>query len=714
MTPCTVLFFLEQPVTDDQNTLALSQIISLNESVPAFDPLCRELNVSAERQPGQVIDQKYRIIRLLGEGGMGAVYQAQHIMLGRDVALKTFRSPHLSQDAWARFQREAQAIARMSHPNIVQVFDFGIAEDQIPYYTMECLSGESLADLLEREEILSPERCADIFLQLCHGMSLAHSKGIIHRDLKPGNIFIVRTGESGSETIKVLDFGLATLALEGLEAQKLTSAGTVFGSPLYMSPEQGLGLEVTRASDIYSCGCAIFEALTGRPPFCGKNALDTLMRHQQETIPKLVSQAGQSPFPLRLVALVERMLAKNPADRMQSFEAVAAELQTIGRARTTCAAEVGHLSDVGLPSRADAKGESSEPAANSIKVVVPFAVLAGSLAIAVGAILFWPRSLQPPVRPLADKAPVSRVVSSPASSEEPAPPPLPMKKFLQNSPIQPHKVRIYSFPYPTSVGTLKWTVDAHDTPVEHEAKGEVVVPADAWVEFTADHQFAYQPELFDGFGKEELDMVVLRPNMAANWRKALKQICCKDRLSQLVLNDLSDINDDMIEDIDRLPNLRVLYVDSTDITGYGLSRLKRLPRFTYLSARGCTPIRPVLDKLRNSKAILGLYLAKTQLSDDDLSAIATMPNLVDIGIGENPKISDVGLAKLARLTELRMLHIRNTGVSPACIDVFRKMHRLKGLEIEDEVWSNEKQAELKRVLRGCKFIRRQDMPNRIE
>lgn len=714
MTPCTALFCRQKPVTDDQNTLALSQIISLNESVPAFDPFSRELTTSAKRQPGQVIDQKYRIIRLLGEGGMGAVYQAQHILLGRDVALKTFRSPHLTEGAWARFQREAQAIARMSHPNIVQVFDFGIAEDQIPYYTMECLSGESLADLLEREEVLSTERCADIFLQLCYGMSLAHSKGIIHRDLKPGNIFIARAGENSGETIKILDFGLATLALEGLETQKLTSAGTVFGSPLYMSPEQGLGLEVSGASDIYSCGCAIFEALTGRPPFCGKNALDTLMRHQQESMPKLVSRAGQSPFPLRLVALVERMLAKNPEDRMQSFEAVAAELQSIRRARTASSAGVGLLPDIGLPSKADDKGVNSEPAASAIKIVVPFTMLAGLLAITVGAILFWPRALQPPIRPLVDKAPVVRATPTQAMSEDPAPQPLPMAKFLQNPPVQPHRVRRYFFPYPATVGTLKWTVGDQAFASEHEAKGEVVIPADACVEFSADTQFAYQPELFDGFGNEELDRVVLRPSMAANWQKGLKRICRRDRLVQLVLNDLPEIKDDCIDDINRLKNLKILYIDDTGITGNGLARLRRLPHFSNLSARGCKPVKPALAELRNSKEITGLFLANCELDNNDLGTIATMSSLNDIAIGGNPLITDAGLAKLLGLTELRIMRMRNTSVTPACIDFFRKMHRLDRLEIDYEGWSKENQAELKRVLRGCELVRKAKKPNQFE
>jgi hypothetical protein len=347
-------------------------------------------------------------------------------------------------------------------------------------------------------------------------------------------------------------------------------------------------------------------------------------------------------------------------------------------------------------------------------MVVPFAGLAGLVAIAVGAILFWPRLLQPQVKPLADNAVVVRAMPSQAIPEDSPPQPLPPAKFLQNPPVQPHKVRRYLFPYPTTVGTLKWAVGAPAVAGEHEAKGELVIPADARVEFSANIEFADQPELFDGFGNEELDRVVLRPSMAANWQKGLKQICSRDRLAQLVLNGLSDIKDDSIDDINRLNNLRVLYVDETGITGNGLARLRQLSRFSNLSAKGCRPIKPVLTKLRNSKEITWLFLANCELDNNDLGTIATMPRLIDISIAGNPLINDAGLAKLVGLTELRILRMRNTGVTPACIDFFRKMHRLKFLEIDYEGWSRENQAELKRALRGCKLVRKPQRTKQFE
>lgn len=280
---------------------------------------------------GQTVDDKYQILSEIGAGGMGCVYLAQHLLLNKQVALKTFKSANLTEEERLRFQREAQAIAKLSHPNVIQVFDFGYAlGGTVPYYTMERLRGESLRQRLDRVGCLSESEAISIFGQVASGLIAAHHKGIIHRDLKPDNFFLSSNDTADGETqVKIIDFGIASLALPNQDAQRLTTIGLVFGSPLYMSPEQSMGLPVTAQSDIYSFGCALFQSLTGQPPFVGASAFATLQMHQEAPLPRLSDVLPGRQFAPGWQILLSTMLAKNPSDRYADFEAVQTELRAI-------------------------------------------------------------------------------------------------------------------------------------------------------------------------------------------------------------------------------------------------------------------------------------------------------------------------------------------------------------------------------------------------
>jgi serine/threonine protein kinase len=292
-----------------------------------------------------VIDGKYKLLSLLGQGGMGAVYRAHHILLDKDVALKMIRTAALNAEAWERFVREAKAVVQLDNQHVVRVFDFGTTEGNQPYYTMELLSGESLAERLEARQTLSVDETIKIINQAAQGLASAHKKGIVHRDLKPANIFIETSHPK--ELVKIVDFGLAKLLGQSFDAQRLTATGTIFGSPLYMSPEQSIGDNVDERSDIYSLGCTIFEMLTGSPPFVGPNALATIFMHQSQPAPSINSLNGNgeaNKFPPWLNEMVAAMLAKNPADRLQSAQGI---LDTIefnygGKLRPTAAFRATH------------------------------------------------------------------------------------------------------------------------------------------------------------------------------------------------------------------------------------------------------------------------------------------------------------------------------------------------------------------------------------
>ncbi|CAN5193346.1 hypothetical protein BH10CYA1_BH10CYA1_55550 [soil metagenome] len=283
-----------------------------------------------EFEPGLILGGRYQVISCLGRGGMGVVYKVKQFFLDKELALKTISKQCLTETSIRRFQQEAITSFAIDHPNVIMVNDFGLLDDDTPFLVMELLDGETLGDRLKVCSRLSVDDAIALFIQVCFGMSYAHSKGIVHRDIKPTNIMLLNNLPFGTEgSVKVVDFGIAKYsAREGGEVQALTRTGEVFGSPLYMSPEQCQGGTVDQRSDIYSLGCVMFEALTGTLPFIGENALLTMLKHQSDTAPTLREASG-STYPKALEAIIAKMLAKHPSQRYQSLGDVAMELAAL-------------------------------------------------------------------------------------------------------------------------------------------------------------------------------------------------------------------------------------------------------------------------------------------------------------------------------------------------------------------------------------------------
>ena len=263
-----------------------------------------------------LLDGRYRIVRLLGEGGMGAVYLASHVGLGRDVAIKFMHAEFISrEDVVGRFHREAQAAAAIRHKNIIEVFDVGVSPQGEPFLVMEYLEGESLAGLLKRAGPLNLGTACAVMEPVLQALQAAHRKGIIHRDLKPDNIFLAyQQGEP--LVVKIIDFGISKFA-QGEFDKWRTKTGSVMGTPAYMSPEQARGSAgLDHRTDIYSMGTILFEMLTGVLPFAGSNFAEYLsaMLIDDPRAPQSVC-AG---FPAEAEPLVRKALAKNPDQRFQN------------------------------------------------------------------------------------------------------------------------------------------------------------------------------------------------------------------------------------------------------------------------------------------------------------------------------------------------------------------------------------------------------------
>jgi tRNA A-37 threonylcarbamoyl transferase component Bud32 len=264
---------------------------------------------------GQLLGERYRVKSLLGRGGMGCVYRVEHELMKKELALKLLH-PELGriEEVALRFAREAEAAARLDHPNIIRVTDFGRTAEGLPYLVMELLDGVVLADLIRpkggRRERLPLERALLLIDQVLAALESAHAAGVVHRDLKPENI--VLTG-AGHTTVKLLDFGIAKITDGSQSGEALTQAGVVFGTPEYLSPEQALGEEADRRADLYATGVMLFEMLAGRRPFEAESRLALLSQHLTQDPPSLASVGVAAPA--RVEAVLRRALAKKREER---------------------------------------------------------------------------------------------------------------------------------------------------------------------------------------------------------------------------------------------------------------------------------------------------------------------------------------------------------------------------------------------------------------
>lgn len=271
---------------------------------------------------------RYQNLEMVGSGGMGAVYRAYDAVLDMQVAVKVLL-PGKSDEAAVRFHNEARAAAKLMHPNIIKVYDFGQNESGDLYLVMEYIDGITLEQYIKENGPLDFFKIYPILLQICKGLGHAHKHGVLHRDVKPSNVILSGNEERGYN-VYIADFGLAKLAEVdgGGESQSLTSTGVRVGSPLYMSPEQALSLELDQRADIYSFGCLIYKALTGRPPLEGSTYIETLSMHINEQAPTLASKyPGEYPDQiLALESMVAKCLSKDKEQRYASLEELQNEL----------------------------------------------------------------------------------------------------------------------------------------------------------------------------------------------------------------------------------------------------------------------------------------------------------------------------------------------------------------------------------------------------
>jgi serine/threonine-protein kinase len=470
------------------------------------------MNQGQDQRVGTILDGKYEIVRLIGEGGMGAVYEATHKLIGRRLAVKFLHALYATNpEVITRFQREAQAAAQIGHENIIEVTDMGTASDGAPYLVMEYLEGSDVKGAIEKEGRLSAKRAAHILAQALSALQAAHNAGIIHRDLKPENIFLTTKGIN-PDYVKLLDFGISkfrTFDSEGVKG--LTQTGTVLGTPHYMSPEQARGEQnLTPQSDIYAMGVIMYQMLTGQLPVdaANYNALLIKILTEEPTPVEVLSPE----LPPAMVSMVKRAMARDMATRFQSCAELREQLLPFAPSITEVGALLTPSSSNTVIRRAlyetKTPFEMSQSAVGqkkgSKRALVIGAIGVAVVAAGIVAVLAIGRGPTPPAKPIEATvaAPVAPPPTAPAQpqpppAESPAVPPTAAMVRI-NITATPAEARISIDGAPVDTNPFAGEFTRGDAVHLVEATADGFQPEKRFVKFEADVDLNYELKKVDG------------------------------------------------------------------------------------------------------------------------------------------------------------------------------------------------------------------------
>lgn len=630
-----------------------------------------------ELSPGTLIAGKYKVLTSLGSGGMGIVYLVEQIDLKKKFALKLLDISRQSEIAVRRFQLEAKTTATLRHPNLVEVHDFGINDDGQPFLVMDYITGVPLDQLMKERSILPVEYVVPLAIQVGFGLMYAHEHGIVHRDIKPSNIIVLDPNKiPGEGTVKIVDFGIAKLMQsEGGEIQALTRTGEIFGSPLYMSPEQCRGTAVDQRTDIYSLGCVIYECLTGLPPFIGDSAMSTMVKRLTDRAASLKDGSLGLDFPPALEVIVQKMLAAEPEERFRDFSAVIQSLMRIDDP------------DAVLPIVA-----KHHKARFSCRKEI-LLVLVTAFLCCLGTYLIDKQFVVPALLAEEEKPQTSKNGSAR----------LPGKLTYFQTKLQHPWMQVVNTGYgaeeflhfPSASGLISIGGGG-----EHHAKGVFRVPHGALVSLKLNEEAATDPSFLENLSEVKFSHLSFSSSKVGIDNQTLKMFAPIKYLEHLSIAGTPISN---LEPIYNAPNLTRLDVTDTHVP---LSELLRLKRFRDLLLLNFGPVKepkqtlmalvqnPKLNFLKYTGPELNEQKTNARgLNLSDVEYLVKIPHMSSLAVIHSPEFDDECLQKLLASKKMDALELKECSISPRSIP-FLKNHKLVNLTLTTVGWSSADRAKL--------------------
>ena len=619
----------EEPVPDSKTT-TVEVPTQPQKMEPEFDLESEAEDLDIE--DGTFPFGRYKPIKLLGRGANGTVYLAFDSYLNKKVAIKTLHL--LEGEQLIAFQDEARATSKLNHPNIVKILDFGITEESTPYMVLDYFQAITLEQYLSEGKTLEWEEAQIVFSELCRALDLAHSKGIFHRDIKPSNIMI--SGLDSSEPrVLLIDFGIAKLTeLTGNIMQY--QGNTIVGTPNYMSPDSIQGIDYSVASEIYSVGCVLFEALTGKNPFEADSALELLNLHVNQNAPSL-SESLDKEFPEDAETIVFNCLAKNPDERYQSMKELLNDLE----------------SGISHTEKKSSKQDLSTLVAVGTVVlllIIPFTY------ILVNKIPEAPTKSSTKKRPKKPSKTNPKDLFIYRAKDQKLMPKWSISNFDD-------KLK-YASKFPNARYLSLQDVKIDGTGIKYLIDSKIHTINLGTQELTAE-AFNYLAEMKNLRCLHIMDSKVIKPG--------IKNLSASQSLSELVLGNTTVDYDDLanVTKLARLTHLNIYHFGDTTIPDAIFEKITDSQKIRYFSLNGRQLSHKQVKMLKKMKGLRYLYVGRCGLDDDDAKVIATL-DIVSLNIGKN-KLTNKGLSYFVKTESLKDMNIYTSACTEKYMDEFRKL-----------------------------------------
>ncbi|HEY9793290.1 MAG TPA: protein kinase [Candidatus Obscuribacterales bacterium] len=639
--------------------------------------------LAPECQIGSKFADKYVLTALIGKGGMSAVYTGTDTMLGRTVAIKLLHQ-YLAQDSVAmkRFRQEARTISQLNHPGIVRIHEFGILDHGQPYIVMDYLQGMSMAQLIKRHGVARPKDAIELFKQITRALAHAHLHGVLHRDLKPSNVMLAATESGDDLNVTLVDFGIAKVATED-DVGRLTATGEVIGSPVYMSPEQSRGMALDERSDLYSLGCLMYEAITGKTVVWGENALDILFNKMHEDpVPLADAAEGVTEIPEALDAIVTKLIQRKPEDRYQSAQELLQDLETIDTPELAVA-------------RASRRGKKKKPANKSLIGKLVAAGIAGAIAsVAAYTYISTQVATSSKTSPAVHRVPHVPDTLSPTDESLRTG----WQRMLNQQKLYLNKTQVTDFGLnfvalilPLQELNLNSTAVKNLSPLQ---KLRYLQQLDVGTTGVNDKSLPPIVKL------PLRQLIVANDDITDQGVKTIAQIKTLDHLDVAGTN----ITDNAAGILATLPNLHVWILDrtkitdafaermpteqptylalnSTGLTNKGLLQLtSRLPNLQGVSFGDSATDDKSVDILCSVRNLHQVYLNKTCANDTTVKKFSQLKHLETLGLDEG-SISSAGVEHLKQTPSLQQLQLNYDQISDATVHTISSLHGLHSLSL---------------------------------